>query len=505
MKKSSSRSLTMGVLLVLGILGAVQAFGVEKDEAKTPLLSFFPAVQKNSVSLFMAWDSPASLVRSLLGNGFPEDEKEALVAQVPPIDEGAMVVTVPEDESPNYFGAFRTSEGTDPSEVLETLASIISQETGSDVAVESFRGDLRDDLEPLSVIKTADEEEAVRSAVWKGDGRTVLLARSDQDLNSMPDVLSGSVQAFSPGSRRLKARMPLYMQVSIPNGVLRSEAEEFDIPILGSDDVAVELGVQKDQGEVRLFWYSNITDLLIGRSVGKIMEPLGADLPFTGGKVLGFAAARLARIDLDSVLNVISQDVITPEEFKLETDQIAEITGLTVDDMLDLLESRISVVLGGRTGTAIGEIPGLYLQIEPRNKDVLKKLTQVLPGFYDMISSFGFEEIELPGWISAYGMTDPIGAAVAVGESRALIGALDYSHINEPGSLSQGLKEAVDGGAGVLAVLSISDIREALHELTDEDTLDLIRPYLDMAAHLDLVKLDIRSLSEGELSVKLLE
>ncbi len=476
-----------------------------------PIISFLPSPESGDVSLFLVWDTPASLIESLLGKSFSADEIRSMMEQVPPVEEGALVMTMTEDGLPEMYGAFRPMDGVDPSDAIKVVVSRISQETGDDVALKPFDGNLKDELDPLAIIQLPDGAPSLYSALWKGDGKTVLMSMSDQGLNSMLDVLSGKISAVSRGSR-FNDNPNMYVRASISNEFLRSELEEDDVALYGTDDMILELGAQRKPGEVSMRWFSNAIDLFVDPSIGSALVPLGDDLPFLGGKVLGFAAAKFKRIDLDALLKVFSED-ISREDFKLGVDQMTQATGLTEEDILDLMESRISFVFGGRSRSPIGDVPGVFLQIEPNNKKVLKKLAEALPRIYEMAPPVGVKELKLKGWSKAYGMNAMASAMVAVGDDRVVMGALDYEKIDEPGELPAQFKELLDGDNTAVMALSLADLRNVVQEISDMNSVFLqdeeikagIKEFLDRSAHLDSMFIRVDSAREGSLSVRLLE
>ena len=187
--------------------------------------------------------------------------------------------------------------------------------------------------------------------------------------------------------------------------------------------------------------------------------------------------------------------------------QMTEMTGLTLDDILDLLGGRISMIFGGRSRSPIGDVPGAFIQIEPdKKRGPLQgdRGTSKSPRLDPLL--WGLKKGTIPGWDKAYAMNGMASVTVAVDKDRLLFGALDYEKADEPASLPDNLKGLSKGDVMAVMAFSIADIREVVKEIAEMNSIflqtdeikDGMAEFLNGTAHLDSLVIRLNSLKEGK-------
>ncbi len=492
-------------------VSSVPVGGTKAPVSDSPkMTAFLPSQDGRDLKILVRWDNPLDMAVQLAGDVLTGEELEFMMDQVPPLAEGAISMAMVKDGIPEIYGAIRPIEGVNPSDAVRVVVSRISQETGDDLTLKPFDGNLKSELDPLAIIQLPDGAPELYSALWKGDGRTVLVSLSEQGLNTMLDSASGKIASLDDNTD-LGESPSVHIRGWVSNEILKSELVDEDVPVYGSDPLSIEMAFFRLDNEVTGRWFSNAVDLFVDPDMEMPMISLGKDLPFLGGKVLGFMAARLGRIDVDMLKDAL-KDEMPGENLDAALAQMTDLTGLTLEDILDLLDGRVSLVIGGRSRSPIGDVPGAYLQIEPDKKEVLTKVAEALPKIYALAPPVGLRERKIPGWNVAYAMNAMASATVAVGDDRLLLGALDYEKLNEPASLPENLKAASQPEDMAVVAFSLADIREAVKEIADMNSIflqtdeikDGMATFLDSTAHLDSLVIRIQSLKEGSLSVRTL-
>lgn len=509
-KKTPLEKMQSSVSSVSVVSSPSPSISPSSSEVKN-IVSFLPSQEERDIKLFVRWDNPLDMMMDLAGKVIPKEDLDEMMDQVPPLAEGAISMMMVKDGIPEIYGAIRPMAGVDPSEAIRVVVSLISEETGDELILKPFDGNLKAQLDPLAIVQLPDGAPDLYVALWKGDGNTVLISLSEQGLNSMLDSASGLISSMEDKTT-LSDNPSVHFRGWMSHEMVRSEFTEEGVPVFGSDPLSFEMVFLRLENELTGKWRSNAVDLFVDPLIEKSLVSLGEDIPFLGGKVLGFMAARVARIDNDLFRKSLELE-LPAEELDVALAQMTEITGLTLDDILDLLGGRISLVIGGRSRSPIGDVPGTFLQIEPNKKEVLVKVAESIPRIYSIAPPIGLREMKLEGWDKAYAMNGMASLTVAVGKDRLLIGALDYEKINEPGILPENLKEIAKGEDLAVFAISLADIRKVVSDiadtnslfLQDEDIQEGIADFMEGSAHLDSLIFRLHSLEEGSLSVRILE
>ncbi len=470
------------------------------------VVSFLPSQDERDLKVFVRWDNPLDMMVELAGKAIPEEDLKAMMDQVPPLGEGALSLVMMEDGLPEIYGVVRPVEGVDPSEAIRFVVSQIAKETGDDLTLKPFEGNLKSELDPLAIVQLPDGAPDLYSALWKGDGRTVLVSLSEQGLNSMLDAAAGRISSLD-GKTSLGDRPSVQLRGWISNEMLKSEL----VAVYGEDPLSFEMVFSRLDNEVTGRWFTNAVDIFVDPAREIPLAQLGEDIPLLGGKIFGFMAARLGRMDRAVLIKSLEAEM-PGENLDATLAQMTEITGLTLDDILDLLGGRISMVIGGRSRSPIGDVPGVFLQIEPDRKEVLAKVTEALPRIFSMTPPVGLRERTIPGWNKAYAMNGMASVTVAVNSDRVLFGALDYEKVNEPASIPDNLKDLSKGDVMAVMAFSLVDIRDVVKEIADMNSIflqtdeikDGMTAFLESSAHLDSLVIRLESLKEGSISVRTL-
>ncbi|MDD4836989.1 MAG: hypothetical protein PHU72_07795 [Dethiosulfovibrio sp.] len=474
------------------------------------VVSFLPSQDERDLKLFVRWENPLDMVVELAGKAVPEEGLKAMMDQVPPLAEGALSVVMMKDGIPEIYGVIRPVEGLDPSEAIRVVVSQIAEETGDDLSLKPFEGNLKSELDPLAIVQLSDGAPDLYTALWKGDGKTVLVSLSEQGLNSMLDSASGKISSLN--YKTSLADSPLVqMRGWISNEMIRTELEGEGVPLFSPDPLSFEMVFSRLENEVTGRWLTNAVDLFVDPAIELPMAQLGDDVPLLGGKILGFMAARLSRLDQATLRKALEAEM-PGENLDAVLAQMTEMTGLTLDDILDLLGGRISMVFGGRSRSPIGDVPGAFIQIEPDKKEVLSKVIEALPRVLAMTPPVGLKERTIPGWDKVYAMNGMASVTVAVDKDRLLFGALDYEKADEPASLPDNLKGLSKGDVMAVMAFSIADIREVVKEIAEMNSIflqtdeikDGMAEFLNGTAHLDSLVIRLNSLKEGSISVRTL-
>lgn len=475
--------------------------------------SFLPASEEDQVSFFIRWNAPIGLFKELAGNSVSEKEMDEIADQMPPVAEGAMVLTVKSDEIASVYGAFRSLEDVDPSDAMRLTVSRMADD--EEVVLKPFDEELGKELIPLSIVEFPDDDDMPRlySALWKQDRKTVLIALSGKGLREMIDVASGHGKTVD-ASCRFEGSPQILMKAFVSNELLRSEMDD-EMALYSKDPLDFEVALLGGTEEISLKWFTNAMDLFVDPTVGGALLPIGKDIPLLGDRILGFLSARLARIDRDRLFASLGSSLSSGdmEEFDRGMEQLYEATGLEVGDLLDLLGGRISLVLGARSRSPIGDVPGLFLLMEPEKSDVLAKVAEALPRIYAMAPPVGLKELDLDGWSKAYGMNGMVSATVAVGDRRLVLGAVDYERIGLPGKIPAVLAPILDEGNLAVMAISVADLREAVKDIVDANSIFLqdddirkgIEAFMEGSSHISSLVMRVSSKREGSISVKLIK
>ncbi len=476
-----------------------------------PVISFLPSQEGKDLKILARWDNPLDMAVELVGKVMDEEELKSMMDQVPPLAEGAVSLVAVKDGLPEIYGVIRPVHDIDPSDALRVVVAQISEETGENLVLKPFDGNLKSELDPLAIVEISGGAPNLYVALWKGDGRTVLISLSEQGLNAMIDSASGKISSLDDKTH-LGDSPSLHLKGWMSNDFLRPLVADEDIPLYSSDPLSLEIAFFRLENEVTGRWFSNGVDLFLDPAIDVPMTPVGDDIPFLGGRVLGFMAARMGRID-SGVFRKAMEAEMPGENLDVALSQMTELTGLTMEDILDLLGGRISLVIGGRSRSPIGDVPGAFIQMEPDKKEVLAKVAEALPKIYSLAPAVGLRERKIPGWNLAYAMNAMASATVAVGNDRILFGALDYEKVNEPASLPDNLKDLAKGEDLAVIAFSLVDVREVVKDIADMNSIflqtdeikDGMANFLESTAHLDSLVIRIQSLKEGSLSVRTLD
>jgi hypothetical protein len=136
-----------------------------------------------------------------------------------------------------------------------------------------------------------------------------------------------------------------------------------------------------------------------------------------------------------------------------------QITGLTVTDIVDLLNGRVSFALGGGALTPVGEVPGAYLLFEPDKTAVAFKVAHAILGVLPF--TLKPEKSSQPGWAEVYGIDAMATFTLAVDEHRLLVGLLDAGQMGKTPLFPEPLQNFLSPGQYGALGLSFVELEKA--------------------------------------------
>lgn len=318
-------------------------------------------------------------------------------------------------------------------------------------------------------------------AQWRcGSGSVILVARSLEDLESMTprDV------AFSretPGEDWCRLALPL-------SG--------------GGADLLVECSLSLDEDKAVVHYWSNGPQVFLSpekREALLSMEPV----PLYGGgslaAILGWTGCLPdGNLDLPSFGETLDLGLSIAESLVsgLET------MGIDVGAVKAALSGRITMVVGSRASSLMGDIPGGYILLEGIKPDIGAKIVDGI----SLLLPFGSTSMaKKPGWDGGVSFGIPFSGVVAYGPGGLLLGAMDSDQIDSRPVVPEDLSEAVSRfryGAFALDVDELSRVLEiysSIASIFDDDLAAIMEVSTEFLSPWDRLELVMPSLGRSDL------
>lgn len=363
-----------------------------------------------------------------------------------------------------YFSA--VPKGLMPETKLYGVCSVNNKEPSS--FLESFFTDLSSSMEGFMVIPYDADLGKNATALYQildpGTGMTVSLAIYEMKgpfllLSHSTEGLRNMIAAAEEPSgildleRELGERNSLYL--SLDTALMKNALEGEGLSLHSEDPMVMEVSFSKDEQGYLMRCYSNASDIFLSSGQRKAYKPVDSLPEFPGGgSVTGFFHARTSGVEKQRIRKMI--DDPQAGELRLGLEYIDRLYGISLDDILDLLNGKLSIVLGGKATSLIGEIPGLFVMLEPENKDIPHKFISVLPLLNLPLTP---NRMKVGKWDPVYGFASPVSITVASGEGKILAGILDPVNLDSTAVISEELAQHLKGESYGTFALSVKDLR----------------------------------------------
>ncbi|PIE55233.1 MAG: hypothetical protein CSA35_02025 [Dethiosulfovibrio peptidovorans] len=431
--------------------------------------SFLPPEVPSEATSYLRWNEPKTSLE-ILTKGLLEPEmlQELTGEWGPQSGPGALSVSLTWKDDlddlvvTSMFGALQTLPGTDP---LESVKSVFRN---SDVELEEFKGTLTSDLEPVGILRYPSLDLTLSVALWVPNRQVVLFSQSDEGLNLMAAVGAGQTKGLDLSCPLGKGALVRW-RASATAAFLQKVLEDKIPCAAGEERLKFDGAVYREENRIDFRWSANVIKHLGGDEFNDGFLSIGPDLKIYGGPALAVMAARLRAMDRETFEQICNKrSKMKLQEIQQRIAPLTEASGLTLDDILALLGGRLSVMVSGKSSSPVGDVPGLYIQLEPEDKSVLDKVASALPRFEDI----GCKKVKLKGWNSAYGMDGLFSITAAVRDDRLLLGFLDHKVVKKEGAPAKAIASDVEGSGGDLGILalSVTDLRHVVENLLKSDS-----------------------------------
>lgn len=397
----------------------------------------------------------------------------------------------PEEEVPELTASFAV-RAEDPQVFLEELFDRVVEKIPG-YTMEKLEADLPEPAVPLMRIQDPQSGFTFYTALFPSEESPVLLVSTSREgLRAMMGAYADPQERFVL-DREVEGAVFLGFvfppDVLEEMGILLGEDAEPTVPLM------VQVAFDGDEKSLSGQIFSNAYDVMATPEEREAQRPLGGDIPFVGeGTLIGFSSGRVSGLT-EEAFKAELEGTPDAEDVLEALESMEKVTGLTLGDLVDLLNGRVSLVLGGGALTPVGEVPGVYMILEPDRAGVAARVAHAVLDVLPL--PVKPEKTSLPGWSEVYGIDVMATFTLAVDEHRLLAGLLDAGQMNKqpvfPASLEGilssehygvlglsfvELEKAVDGLARRLGLLlhdpRISQGLEAFHRLIGPlDTLTI--------------------------------
>ncbi|MCF4114958.1 MULTISPECIES: hypothetical protein [Dethiosulfovibrio] len=310
-------------------------------------------------------------------------------------------------------------EIADTSRVESVLFSLIPWAEGRGIAVRSLDVTLPENLKPIFSLE--GQAGNVSLALWRGgEGSVVLIAEDPYRLATMVCERRDASNRKTEGDDWLRVQIPTNLVVLSGN--------------LSSDErISLEWGLSLDDEKATLSCWSDWADVLLSqerRDELAVMEPV----PLHGeGKMAGLMSWTGSFGDMTSKLGGEVREELGP----LLGD--ARFIGLDENDLLDILDGRVSLSLGVDAGGLLGDFPGFCLLLEGISNGLGKRLVDMAR---PLPLPFGIRRLDLPGWKDGLALDIPVTAVMAYGDDGLAMGLMRPDSLNDSPDVPESLAEA---------------------------------------------------------------
>lgn len=363
-----------------------------------------------------------------------------------------------------YFSA--VPNGLMPETKLYGICTVTNEEPSS--FLESFFADLSSSMEGLMVIpydadlgknatalyQILDPETGmtVSLALFEMEETFLLMSHSTEGLRNMLAAVEDTSGKLSL-ERRLGEKNSLYL--SFDTALMRNALEGEGLALYSEDPMVMEVAFSRDEQGYLMECYSNASDIFLSTGQRNAYKPVESLPVFPGGgSVTGFLHARTSGVEKERIRRMI--DDPQAGELRLGLEYINRLYDISVDDILDLLHGKLSIVLGGKATSLIGDIPGLFVILEPENRDIPDKFISILPLLNLPLTP---NRMTVGNWDPVYGFASPVSITVASGEGKILAGILDPGALGSNAVIPEELAHHLKGESYGIFALSVKDLR----------------------------------------------
>lgn len=450
---------------------------------------FLPLPAEKSVAIFIHARDMAVLGESLekkselMADLLPKEERHYLEAVTfklrevaPHFGESLWLASLRVGEEIPALSASFAVKVDDPAVFLEDLFRR-TVEKFPGYTVEKLEADLPEPALPLARIEDSRSGFSLYTALFSPEESPILLTSSS--LQGLRDMM----EAFEdPQKRRTsdeEVEGAVFLGLTFPPEVLR----EMEVLADYESDITAPLKVQVafdgDSSSLSGQFFSNAYAVMATPGERAAQKPLGEEIPFVGeGSLIAFSTGRLSGLTEETLMAQVNETPDARETLEA-IGEMEQATGLSLADIVDVMNGRISVVLGGGALTPLGSIPGAYLLFEPDRGGAAVKVARAAMEMLPFTLSP--EKTSIPGWAEVYALDAMATFTVAADEHRLLVGLLDAGQMEKtpqfPASLEGFLSPEQYGALG----LSFVELEKAVDGLTRRLSLFLGDPRIDQA------------------------
>ncbi len=439
------KKLIVALLVIGGLAAAFLAFRQPVPLAASPG-DFLPDPDEGNATAVLHVEDMAALGEGLAGriqflkDLAPPEERLVLDAftfkmleVAPHFGESVWLTSFEmEREIPDLTAAFvvRASEA-EP--FLEDLFGRLVERFPS-LSMQKLEADLPEPSRPLFRLQDDRSGLMAYSALFPTDAEDLLLvATSRRALRDMMEAWKDPEARFSP---QREVEGGLFLALSLPPEALL-EFDDFPEDEAPRVPLVIQMAFDNDKEALEGRFFSNAYSAIATEEERRLLRPLDGEPPLVGsGTIIGLTAGRIAGLTEEALVEEMD-NVPEGEEALESVKEMERATGISLADVVDLLNGRASLVLGGKALTPFGEVPGAYLILEPDRSGIASQVARAVLGLLPL--PVKPEKTSLPGWAEVWGI-DVMGTfTLAADENRFLAGLLDSRQMTGTPVLPQSL------------------------------------------------------------------
>jgi len=359
---------------------------------------------------------------------------------------------------PSFWGAFAL-KGPDPGPFIDHFMDDLAL-SDPDLVIIPYTAEFPSGVETLYQVMDIDTGVTIYTVLYYGEPSYLLIASGKDELEKMI-AAAGDPMARLKISRHYDEKDFLYAELD--NRIFEALLENQGRSVQSAEPFMVE-GIFFSEGrDMVMKMYSNGASLFLTPEETRSLLPVSqVDALTGGGKILGFLLTRMIGFTEDYINAMLSGQEAARASAALEF--LEQKYGITVQDLVDLLNGEAMLVLGGKAVSPIGEIPGLYLVIKPVKKDITGKFASVV----DVMNiPLPFRKIDAPGWEQVYAWEEIFTFTLAFREGELLLGVLDPGEISTAGEIPENISPFLTREHYGLLALSVRDLVQTLDEMAE--------------------------------------
>jgi hypothetical protein len=357
---------------------------------------------------------------------------------------------------PRFWGALGI-DSSEPKELIDTFVDQLVQ-TNPDIVMFPYTIDLGSEAESLYQLMDTDTGLTLFTALYKSEPSYVIASTSEESLAKMIEAAKEEEKRYLP-KRHYQHENFIY--ATIDNQTLRMVVKEEEATIQSDEPLVFDTAFYTEGNDSIVKIYSNAARLFLDKEKIQNMSFVSGTQNFYGGdRILGFILGKMKGLDRDYVKSLLAGP--QNQDTRKALDEIERAYSITLQDIIDLFTGEASVVMGGKAGSVIGRIPGLYLSLRPEKEDIATKFASLFP---NLGMGLPVNEIPLDGWEKAYSMNQFITLTVASRKNELLLGILDAYGLNKPSDIPENLQPFLDMENYGLLAISVKDMLPVLNDL----------------------------------------